>query len=109
MSAVDTRQIYNIETGQSFVATVDICLVSATDICPVAAAAICPVSAADICPFSTEDICPVSTADVLGEDKNDFDTFSTPKMFKMEFIRRCPAEPNGMVAETLKRNPTNHA
>ena len=40
-------------------------------------------------------------------------------MFKMEFIRRCPAVPgvargcpgvpDGMVAETLKRNPTNHA
>ena len=41
------------------------------------------------------------------------------KMTKMEFIRRSPAEPggarrspaepDGMVAETLKRNPTNHA
>ena len=41
--------------------------------------------------------------------ENDFDPFFTPKMFKMEFIRRCPAEPDGMVAETLKRNPANHA
>ena len=33
-------------------------------------------------------------------------------MFKMEFIRRCPgcpAVPDGMVAETLKPNPNNHA
>ncbi len=62
------------------------------DICPVSAADICPVSTADICPASTEDIYPVSTEDVLGGDENDFDPFFTPKMFKMEFIRRSPTE-----------------
>ena len=30
-------------------------------------------------------------------------------MFNMEFIQGCLAVPDGMVAETLKRNPTNHA
>ena len=53
----------NIETGQSPVSLVDICLVSRADICPVSAADICPVSTADICPVSTEDISPVSTED----------------------------------------------
>ena len=78
-------------------------------ICPVSAADICPVATADIYPVSTEDICPVSVADVLGGLENDFNPFFTPNMFNMEFIRRCPAEPDGMVAETLKQNPTNHA
>ena len=125
MSAVETRQMCSIKTGQRPVAIVDICLVStadiclapaadicpvsAADICPDSAADICPVSAAGICPVSTADICPVSEAAVLGGDENDFDHFFTPKMFKMEFIRRCPAEPDGMVAEPLKRNPINHA
>ena len=62
----------------------------------VSAADICPVSTADICPVSTEDIYPVSTADVQGGDENDFDPFFTPKKFKMEFIRRCPAVPGGV-------------
>ena len=111
ISAFETRQMYSIKTGQRPVAIVDICLVSTADICPVSAAAICP--------DSTADICPVSAAGVLEGDKNDFDPFFTPKMFKMEFIRRCPGVaggarrspgvPDGMVAETLKRNPTNHA
>ena len=56
MSAVETRQMYSIETGQSPVAIVDICLASAEDICPVSEADICPVSTADICPVATEDI-----------------------------------------------------
>ena len=30
-------------------------------------------------------------------------------MFKMEFIRGCPAVPDEMVAEMLKRNPIHHA
>ena len=119
MSAVETRQMSTIAAGRRPalilrfclvatadigpvsaadicpVSTADICPVSAEDICPVSAADICPVSTADICPVSTEDICPLSTADVLGGDENDFDPFFTPKMFKMEFIRRCPAEPGG--------------
>ena len=84
MSAVETRQMYSIKTGQSPVAIVNISLVSTADICP--------VSAADICPVSTADICPVSTEDVLGGDENHFDAFFTPKMFKMELIRRSPTE-----------------
>ena len=95
MSAVETRQMYSIETGQRPVAIVDICPVSTADICPVSAADICPVSRADICPVSAEDIYPVSTADVLGGDEKDFDSFCSPKMFKMEFIRRCPGVPGG--------------
>ena len=55
MSAVETRQMYSIKTGQRPVAIIDICLVSVADICP--------VSAADTCPVSTEDIYPVSTED----------------------------------------------
>ena len=54
-------------------------------------------------------MCPVSAADVLRGDKNDFDPFFTSEMFKMELIRRCPGVLDGMVSETLKRNPTNHA
>ena len=61
---VETRQMYSIETGQSPVSIVDICLVSTADICPVSAADICPVSTEDICPVSTEDIYPVSTEDI---------------------------------------------
>ena len=87
--------MYSIETGQSPVAIVDIWLVSTADICPVSAADICRVSTADIRPVSTEDICPVSAADVLGGDENDFDSFFTPKMFKMEFIRWSPGVPGG--------------
>ena len=74
--------MYSIKTGQSPAAIVDICLVSTADICP--------VSAADICPVSTADICPVSTEDTwlfwghLGTDENDFDSFFTLKMRKME-------------------------
>ena len=93
MSAAETRQMHSIQTGQSLLAIVDICLVSTADICP--------VSTADICPVSTEGTCPVSTADVLGGDETDFDPFFTPKMFKMEFIRRSPTEPGG-----ARRSPT---
>ena len=81
MSAVETRQMYSINTGQRPVAIVNICLLSTADICP--------VSAEDIYWYL------VSAADVLGGDENDFDPFFTPKMFKMEFIRRCPAVPGG--------------
>ena len=63
-SAVETRPMYSIGTGQSPVSIVDICLVPTADICLVSAADICPVSAADICPVSTADICPVSTEDI---------------------------------------------
>ena len=38
MSAVETRQMYSIKTGQRPVAIVDICLVSTADICPVSTA-----------------------------------------------------------------------
>ena len=69
MSAADTRQTSTIATGR------------------------CPDLILYICLVSTADICPVSAADVLGGDENDFDPFFTPKMFKMEFIRRCPAVP----------------
>ena len=55
MSAVGTRWMYSIKTGQRPVAIVDICLVSTADICPVSAADICPVSSGDIYPISTED------------------------------------------------------
>ena len=96
MSAVATRQIYSIKTGQRPVAIVDICLVSTADICPVSATEICPVSTADICPVITEDIYPVSTEDVLGWDENEFDPFFTPKKFKTEFIRGCPAVSGGV-------------
>ena len=44
----------------------------------------------DICPVSATDISPVSAADVLGGDENDFDPFFIPKMFKIEFMRKCP-------------------
>ena len=104
-SVLETEQ----KSSGEDVSAADICPVSTADICPVSAADICPVSTADICPVSTEDIYPVSTADILGGYENDFDSFFTPKMFKLEFSRRCPAEPDGMVAETLKRNLTNHA
>ena len=71
MSAVETRQMYSIKTGQRPVSPVDIFLVSAkaiylvspADICPVSTADIRPVSAEDICAVSTEDIYPVSTED----------------------------------------------
>ena len=62
-SAVETRLMYSIKTGQRPVAIVDICLVSTADISPVSAADISPVSTADICPVSTESIYPVSTKD----------------------------------------------
>ena len=48
--------MYSIETGQSPIAIVDICLVPPAYICPVSAADICPVSTADICPVSAEDV-----------------------------------------------------
>ena len=64
MSAVGTRQMYSIKTGQRPVAIVDICLASTADICPVSAADICLVSTADICLVSTEDIYPASTEDI---------------------------------------------
>ena len=82
MSAVETRQMYDIKTGQRPVAIVDICLVSTADICPVSAADICPVSTADICPVTTEDIWLLWGH--LGTDENDFDPFFTPKMRKKE-------------------------
>ena len=88
ISVVEKREMYSIKTGQR------------------------PVAIVDICPVSTADICPASTADVLRVNENDFDPFfiqAVTTMFKMEFIRRSPTEPDGMVAETLKRNPTNHA
>ena len=71
--------------GHSPVAIVDNYLVSTVDICP--------VSAADICPVSTANICPVSTVGIwllwchLGKLENDFDSFFTPKMRKMEHAR----------------------
>ena len=64
MSAVETRQMYSIETRLCPVSIFFIYLVSTADICPVSAADICPVSTADICPVSTEDIYPVSTEDL---------------------------------------------
>ena len=79
MSSAETRQMSTGQPGRCPVPPFYICLVSAEDICPVSAAA---------------DICPVSTADIwllwghLGKDENDFDPFFTPKMRKMEQIRR---------------------
>ena len=73
---VETRQMYSIETGQSPVAIVDICLASTADICL--------VSTADICPMSTEDIWLLWGH--LGEDENDFDLFVSSKMDNMEQI-----------------------
>ena len=102
MSAVETRQMYSIKTGRRPVTIVDICLVATADICPVAAADICPVSTADICLFSTENIWLLWGH--LGKVENDFEPFFSPKMRKMDHIRRsrwshgndatgCAAEP----------------
>ena len=53
---------------------------------------------------------------VLSQQQTSWDgtkIISTPffvaATFKMASIRRCPEEPDGMVAEMLKQNPTNHA
>ena len=82
MSAAETRQMLNSETGQRPVAPVDICLVSAEDIGLVSTADICPVSTADICPVSTEDIWRLWGH--LRTDENNFDPFFSPKMRKMK-------------------------
>ena len=124
MSSAETRQMSTSKTGRCpvslfyiyLVSAEEICLVSKANICPVSATDICPVSTPDICPVSTEDIYPVSTEDVLGGDENDFDPFLFTENVQNGIhpavpggARRSPAKPDGMVAETLKRNPTNHA
>ena len=85
MSAVETRQMYSIKTRERRVAIVDICPVSTADICPVLAADIFPVSTADIRPVPTEDVWLLWGHLEVG---NDFDSFFTPKMRKMEHSRR---------------------
>merc|ERR1739841_482313 len=94
MSAVETRQMFTIATGQRPVLPVDICLVSAEDICLASTADICPVSTADICPVSTEDIYPVSTEDIWGQPWANFRANLGPTLTRLwGEVRRCSIVP----------------